>query len=89
MKKEKVMDNEIESMVRDFTQVVPRPKSEVRSRLLSCRNTILEEEKEKLGAFLQKLAWKEKEIQDAFDWIERTPLRLQKNFTIISKLTPQ
>ena len=41
MKKE--TNKEINKMVRDFTKIIPRPKSEVRSRLLDYRNTILKE----------------------------------------------
>jgi len=36
------LNKEINKMVRDFAYTIPRPKSEVRSRLLDYRNSILE-----------------------------------------------
>lgn len=35
-------------------------------------------------AFLQKLAWKKEEIDDATEWVDRTPLRLRSNHSLES-----
>ena len=58
---------ELDEMVRDFTQVVPRAKSEVRSRLLAYRNTILEEVKKIEIDKAHTYASENAEIYRAFD----------------------
>ena len=94
MKKEP--DKEIDKMVRDFTKIIPRPKSEVRSRLLEYRNTILEEEKKEdkkniksqtiINALIERFDDLEEETGKDFAFTKRIILRWARKYKIFNPI---